>query len=77
MQIGNNIWTAIGLFGTCSMMLIALFATWPAIKASEKGRKFLTWYVFSVFLLPVAIVAAIVIKKPDEPRISQADKTPV
>lgn len=62
MQFGNNIYIAIGLFGTCSLMLLALFATWPSVKAYQKGRNFAKWYVFSVLLFPVALVAAFMIK---------------
>ena len=62
MQFGNNIYTAIGLFSTCGLMLLALFATWPSVKAYQKGRNFVKWYVFSVLLFPVALVAAFMIK---------------
>lgn len=62
MQFGNNIITAIGLFSTCSLMLIALFATWPAVKAFQKGRNFVKWYVFSVLLFPFALVASFLIE---------------
>lgn len=40
MMIGNNILTAVGLFSTCALMILALFATYPAVKAHEKGKNF-------------------------------------
>lgn len=63
MIIGNNVLTAVGLFLTCGLMLLGLFATYPAVKAYEKGRNFSTWYFFSLLLFPVALIAAFVIKK--------------
>jgi hypothetical protein len=63
MIIGNNYYTAFGLFGTLFLMLIGLFATYPAVIAYEKGRSFTKWYIFSFFLLPVAFFAALMIKK--------------
>jgi len=62
MQFGNNIFTAIGLFSTCGLMLLALFATWPSVKAYQKGRNFVKWYVFSLLLFPIAFVASLIIK---------------
>lgn len=65
MIIGNNIFTAFGLFITCGLMLLGLLATYPAVKAHEKGRNFGTWYLFSLLLFPVALITAFVIKKED------------
>ena len=50
--IGTNYYTAIGLFGTCGIMLLGLFSTYPAIRAYEKGRSFLNgiYLVFSFSL---------------------------
>lgn len=62
MIIGNNIYTAIGLFGTCGLMLLGLFSTYPAVKAYEKGRNYTRWYVLGVLLFPVALIASFVIK---------------
>ncbi|KAF5076608.1 hypothetical protein DSECCO2_158620 [anaerobic digester metagenome] len=62
MIIGNNIYTAIGLFGTCGIMLLGLFSTFPATKAYGKGRDFAKWYLLSVLIFPVAFVASFVIK---------------
>ena len=62
MIIESNLYVAIGLFGTISLMLLGLFATYPAVKAYEKGRNFVKWYVFSFLLLPVALIASFVIK---------------
>ena len=61
--IGNNIFTAIGLFSTFGLMLLGLFATYPAVKAYEKGRNFAKWYFFTLLLLPVALISVFVIKK--------------
>jgi hypothetical protein len=62
MQLGSNISTAIGLFSTCGLMLLALFATWPSVKAFQKGRNFVKWYIFSVLLFPAALVASFIVK---------------
>lgn len=66
MIIGNNIFTAFGLFITCGLMLLGLFATYPAVKAYEKGKNFGNWYVFSLLLFPVALIAAALIKEEEE-----------
>ena len=62
MSIGNNIYTAAGLFTVCYLMLLALLATYPASKAYAKGRPFFKWFVFGLLLLPVAFIAALAIK---------------
>ena len=62
MAIGNNLYAAIGLFTTCGLMLLGLLSTYPAIKAYEKGRSFLKWYVFSALVFPVALAASFAIK---------------
>lgn len=62
MVFGNNSYTAIGLFATCGLMLLGLLSTYPAVKAYQKGRRFVKWYVFSVLVFPVAFVASFVIK---------------
>jgi hypothetical protein len=61
MQIGTNLYTAYGLFGTCTLMLLALLATWPAVRAYQRGRSFSKWYVFSILLWPAALVASFLI----------------
>ncbi|WP_303868576.1 hypothetical protein [Acetobacterium wieringae] len=63
MIIGSNIYVAIGLFGTCGLMLLGLFSTYPAVKAFEKGRNFTKWYIFSFLLFPAAFIASFVIKR--------------
>ena len=63
MIIGNNIFTAIGLFSTCGLMLLGLFATYPAVKAHEKGKNFVKWYFFSLLIFPVALISAFVVKE--------------
>jgi len=62
MLIGTNISTAIGLFVTLGLMLLGLLSTYPAVKASDKGRYFIKWYIFSLILFPVAFVASFAIK---------------
>ena len=62
MVIGTNTTTAIGLFCTLGVMLLGLLSTFPAVKALEKGRNFIKWYIFSLVLLPVALVASFTIK---------------
>lgn len=62
-MIGSNLYTAIGLFGACGVMLLGLFSTYPAVKAYEKGRSFGKWYVFSFLLFPVALIASFSIRK--------------
>jgi len=62
MIIGDNILTAIGLFSTCGLMILGLLATYPAVKAYEKGKSFGKWYLFSVLLFPVALIASCLIK---------------
>jgi len=63
MIIGDNFFTAIGLFSTCCIMAVGLLATYPAVKAYGKGRNFVKWYLFSILLLPVSLVASHCIKK--------------
>jgi hypothetical protein len=62
MVIGTNINTAIGLFTVLGLMLLGLISTYPAVRALEKGRNFIKWYIFSLTLFPVALVASFVIK---------------
>jgi hypothetical protein len=62
MNIGANINTAVGLFAVLGLMLLGLISTYPAVRALEKGRSFIKWYIFSLALLPVALVASFVIK---------------
>ena len=61
MAIGTNISTAIGLFGTCGLMLLGLFSTYPAVNAYKKGRSFVKWYIFSFLLFPFALVMSFAI----------------
>jgi len=69
MQIGNNLYTAIGLLSTCAVMLLGLLATLPAVMASEKGRSFAKWYIFGILLFPVALVAAYRILPVQQPSV--------
>jgi hypothetical protein len=62
MIIGNNIYTAVGLFSTCGLMLLGLLSTYPAVKAYKKGRSFSRWYIFGVLAFPVALIASFIIK---------------
>jgi hypothetical protein len=61
--IGTNYYTAFGLFGVCGTMLLGLISTYPAIRAFEKGRSFIKWYLFSFFLFPLALVSSFFIEK--------------
>lgn len=61
MLIGTNFYTAIGLFGTCSIILLGLLSTYSAVKAFDKGRSFVKWYIFSFLLFPFALVMSSVI----------------
>lgn len=69
MVIGTNIYTAVGLIVTCSLMLLGLFSTYPAIKAFENGRNFTKWYLFSFVLFPVALLASIMITDKQDIRL--------
>lgn len=62
MQIGDNAYIAIGLFGACSLILLALLAFWPAMKAHRKGRDFIKWYLFGLFLFPAALIASFLMR---------------
>jgi hypothetical protein len=70
MQIGSNYYTAYGLFITCGLMLLALFATWPAVKAYRKGRDFRKWYIFSLLLFPFALIASFLIHESKQVAVS-------
>lgn len=60
-MIGANFNTAAGLFGTLGLMLLGLFSTYPAVRAFEKGRNFIKWYLFSFFLFPLGLVLSFTI----------------
>lgn len=62
MNIETNINTASGLFAVLGLMLLGLISTYPAVRAFEKGRNFIKWYIFSLTLFPVALAASFVIK---------------
>ena len=66
MQIGGNLITAFGLFGVCGLMLLALLATWPSTTAYQKGRNFRKWYIFSILLFPMALIASFFISPESE-----------
>lgn len=61
MIIGMNFYTAAGLFAVLGVMLLGLVSTYPAVKAFEKGRSFVKWYIFSFLLFPIALIASLVI----------------
>lgn len=69
MIIGSNFYTAAGLFVALVLMLLGLFSTYPAIRACEKGRNFMKWYVFSFLLFPIALVASLIIDDSKEPKL--------
>lgn len=62
MNIDRNLLTAIGLFTTTGLLLMALLATYPAVIAYEKGRKFWPWYGFGLILWPLALLCALMLK---------------
>ena len=62
MVIGTNITATIGLFTTLGLMLLGLLSAYPAVRALEKGRNFIKWYIFSLVLFPAALVASFTIK---------------
>lgn len=65
----NDIYIAIELLVACGLIILALLAFWPALKAHRKGHDFIKWYIFGLLLFPVALIAAFMIKeKRDEPR---------
>jgi hypothetical protein len=66
MMIGNNIYTAIGLFSACGLMILGLLATVPAVMAYKKGRNFVKWYIFGVLLFPAALIASFIIRDPKQ-----------
>lgn len=66
MFIGNNSYTAIGLFITCGLMILSLLATYPATIAYKKGRNFAKWYVFSLFAFPIAFLVAYIINNKNQ-----------
>ena len=61
-MIGSNIYTAAGLSGVCGLMLLGLFAPYPAVRAYEKERHFVKWYIFSFLLFPFALATSLVIR---------------
>lgn len=63
MVVGVNGYTAFGLFGVLLVMLLGLFSTYPAVRASEKGRNFTKWYTFSLLLFPVALILSLAVKE--------------
>lgn len=62
MLIGSNYYTAAGLFVTLGLTLLGLFSTYPAVRAYEKGRHFVKWYIFSFLLFPFAFAASFAIR---------------
>ena len=46
-------------------LAILLAAFIPAMFAAEKERRFSKWYVYGVFLLPIAFVHSLILKKPE------------
>jgi len=62
MNIDRNLLTAIGLFTTTGLLLMALLASYPAVIAYEKGHRFLPWYCFGLLLWPIAWICALLLK---------------
>lgn len=53
-----------GYFFSCFVLLIFLLAFIPAMIAASKKRRFTGWYVYSLFLLPVALAHSLTLKRP-------------
>lgn len=50
MIVGMNLYTVAELPGALGIMILGLSSTYPAVRAFEKGRIFMKWYLFSFSL---------------------------
>jgi hypothetical protein len=50
------------LIGFGALMIWIALAFWPARVAERKGHSFFAFFVFSVFLFPVALIAAYAVR---------------
>jgi len=62
MMFENDMYIAIELLVACGLIVLALLAFWPALKAYRKGRDFIKWYLFGLFVFPAALIASFIIK---------------
>lgn len=62
MMFENDMYIAIELLVACGLIVLALLAFWPALKAHRKGHDFIKWYLFGLFVFPVALIASFMIK---------------
>jgi hypothetical protein len=68
MLIGNNVYTAVGLFTTCGLMVLGLLATYPAVRVCgrEKSANFVRWYIFGLLAFPIALIASFAAGRADK-----------
>lgn len=56
--------TVAGYYFACFFLLILLLAFIPAMVAARKTHRFTGWYVYSLFLFPIALAHSMMLKKP-------------
>jgi len=60
-------------YGLYLLLAIPLLAAIPAWVARRKGRDFLTWYLYGVFLLPAALIHAFVLDASGSAKVERAE----
>lgn len=53
-----------GYYFACFFLLMLLLAFIPAMVAAHKTHRFTGWYIYSLFLFPVALAHSLMLKKP-------------
>jgi hypothetical protein len=53
------VWAIVAILALCIWIAIAF---WPARVAGRKGHSFLGYFIFSLFLFPVALIMAYVVE---------------
>ena len=53
------VWVIVAILALCIWIAIAF---WPARVAGRKGHSFLGYFIFSLFLFPVALIMAYVVE---------------
>jgi len=53
------VWAIVAILAVCIWIAIAF---WPARVAGRKGHSFLGYFIFSLFLFPVALIMAYVVE---------------
>ena len=53
-----------GYYIACAILTVLILAFFPAMAAAYKQHRFSRWYVYAVFLLPVAAIHSVLLKKP-------------